>query len=168
MDQSTIYYLVAAALVIIGLIGTVLPAIPGLPVMFIGMVVAAWADDFSRVSITTLVVLGILTVLSFGIDFMAASMGAKKVGASRLALIGAVLGTFAGIFFGPLGLFIGPFLGALIGELLNQRDLKRATEVGIGTTFGIIVGVVFKLGLAFAMLGLFAFAWFTGNPVLAS
>lgn len=164
MDTSTLLYLIAAVLVLVGLAGIVLPALPGLPIMFVGMVVAAWADDFQRVSILTLVLLGILTVLSFGIDFMAASMGAKRVGASKLAIIGAVVGTLVGVLAaGPIGVFIGPFAGALIGELINRRDLKQATKVGVGTTFGIILGVVLKLGLAFAMLGLFALAWFTGN-----
>ena len=166
MDQNSLYYIIAAVFVIVGLIGTILPAIPGLPLMFVGMVIAAWADDFSKVSILTLVFLGILTVLSFGVDFMAARMGAKRVGASKYALIGAVLGTFGGIFFGPLGLFVGPFVGAAVGELFHIRDIRRATHVGIGTTLGIIVGIVFKLGLAFAMLGLFAFAWFTGSSPL--
>ncbi|MEF2146720.1 DUF456 domain-containing protein [Luteimonas sp. FXH3W] len=169
MDTSTVLYLIAAVLVLVGLAGIVLPALPGLPIMFVGMVVAAWADDFQRVSILTLVLLGILTVLSFGIDFMAASMGAKRVGASRLAIIGAVVGTLVGVLAaGPIGVFIGPFAGALIGELINRRDLKQATKVGVGTTFGIILGVVLKLGLAFAMLGLFALAWFTGNSPVDS
>ncbi len=167
MDTSTLLYLIAAVLVLVGLAGIVLPALPGLPIMFVGMVVAAWADDFQRVSILTLVLLGILTVLSFGIDFMAASMGAKRVGASKLAIIGAVVGTLVGVLAaGPIGVFIGPFAGALLGELINRRDLKQATKVGVGTTFGIILGVVLKLGLAFAMLGLFALAWFTGNSLV--
>ena len=95
---------------------------------------------------------------------MAAGMGAKRVGASRLAVIGALLGAVIGIFAaGPIGAFVGPFVGALIGELINRRDIKQAAKVGVGTTFGMIVGIVLKLGLAFAMLGLFAIAWFAGG-----
>ncbi|WP_425480033.1 DUF456 domain-containing protein [Aerolutibacter ruishenii] len=146
---------------LVGLAGTVLPALPGIPLMFVGMVLAAWAGGFEYVGWGWLVALGILTLLSLGIDLLAASMGAKRVGASRLALAGAVLGTLVGIFFGPLGLFAGPFVGALAGELIQRRDLGQATKVGVGTWFGIVLGTVLKVGLAFAMLGLFAFAWWT-------
>ena len=159
MDTQTILYLVAALLMLVGIAGTVLPALPGIPLVFAGMVVAAWAGDFQYVGWGWLVALGILTVLSLGIDLLAGSMGAKRVGASRLALAGAVLGSIVGLFFGPLGLFAGPFVGALAGELLNRRDLGQATKVGVGTWFGILLGTVLKLGLAFGMLGLFAFAW---------
>lgn len=159
MDTQTILYLVAALLMVVGIAGTVLPALPGIPLVFAGMVVAAWAGDFQYVGWGWLVALGILTVLSLGIDLLAGSMGAKRVGASKLALAGAVLGSIVGLFFGPLGLFAGPFVGALVGELVNRRDLGQATKVGVGTWFGILLGTVLKLGLAFGMLGLFAFAW---------
>ena len=157
--------MIAAVLVVIGLVGTVLPALPGLPLVFAGMLLAAWAGDFQQISVFTVVVLGVLTLLSLAIDFWATALGAKRVGASRKALVGAVLGTFAGIFFGPVGLFAGPFVGALAGELLhgrtlNGRGLGQATKVGFGTWLGIVFGVVLKLTLAFAMIGLFAWAWY--------
>lgn len=164
MDLQTIYYVLAAVLVLVGIAGTILPALPGLPLVFAGMLLAGWAGDFQKVSVWMLVLLGLLTLLSLGIDFLATTLGAKRVGASKLALIGAVVGTFAGLFFGPIGLFAGPFVGALAGELIHGRDkgagnLGQATKVGFGTWLGIVVGTVLKLGLAFAMLGLFAFAW---------
>ena len=164
MDANTIYYVIAAILALVGLAGIVLPAIPGLPLVFCGMLVAAWADGFTRIGIATLVVLAVLTVLSMAVDFWAAALGAKRVGASRSAIIGALLGTFAGIFFGPVGLFAGPFLGAVLGELLHGRRLDgarigQATRVGIGTWLGIVFGVALKLMLAFAMIGLFAWSW---------
>lgn len=159
MDTQTILYLVAAILMLVGIAGTVLPALPGIPLVFAGMVLAAWAGDFQYVGWGWLLALGILTVLSLGIDLLAGSMGAKRVGASKVALVGAVLGSFVGLFFGPLGLFAGPFVGALVGELVHRRDLGQATKVGVGTWFGILLGTVLKLGLAFGMLGLFAFAW---------
>jgi uncharacterized protein YqgC (DUF456 family) len=91
-------------------------------------------------------------------------MGAKRVGASRLALLGAVIGTFAGLLMGLVGVFIGPFVGALLGELAHRRalgreDMGHATRVGMGTWMGIVLGTVLKLGLVFAMLGLFALSW---------
>lgn len=157
-------YVLAAILVAVGLAGVVLPALPGLPLVFLGMLLAAWAGGFAKIGIGTLVALGVLTLLSMAVDFWAAAMGAKRVGASRLALGGALLGTFAGIFFGPVGLFVGPFVGALGGELLHGRRLDQqgfgqAAKVGFGTWLGIVFGVALKLMLALAMLGLFAWSW---------
>lgn len=160
MDPTPIYYVLAGLLILVGIAGTVLPALPGLPLVFAGMLLAAWAGNFQEVGWVPLLILGLLTLLSLGIDFLAASLGAKRVGASKLAVAGAVLGTFAGLFFGPVGLFAGPFVGALGGELIHGREVRRATKVGFGTWLGIVFGVVLKLGLAFAMVGLFAFAWF--------
>jgi uncharacterized protein len=164
MSGPTLYYLIAAALVVIGLIGTVLPALPGLPLVFAGMLLAAWAGGFEQVGVATVVVLGLLTLVSLAIDFWATAHGARRVGASRLAVIGAIVGTFAGLLFVPIGIFVGPFAGALIGELLHGRrlgmaELGQATKVGAGTWLGIVLGVVLKLTLAFAMIGLFALAW---------
>ena len=165
MDPNTIYYAIAAVLALIGLVGIVLPAIPGLPLVFCGLLRAAWADGFTHIGVATLVVLAILTVLSLLVDFWAAAMGAKRVGASRLAIAGAIVGTVAGLFLGPIGLFAGPFLGALLGELLHGRALDgarlgQATRVGFGTWLGIVLGVALKLMLAFAMIGLFAWSWY--------
>ena len=159
MDLQTLYYVLAAILIVVGIAGTVLPVLPGLPLVFGGMLLAAWAGGFEQVGPAMLVLLGVLTLLSLGIDFMATAMGAKRVGASRLAVLGAVIGTVVGLFFGPVGLLTGPFLGALAGELIHGREVRQATRVGIGTWLGILLGTVLKIGLAFAMLGLFAFAW---------
>ena len=164
MDPKTLYYLIAIAMIVVGLVGTVLPALPGLPLVFAGMLVAAWADGFTNVPVWVLVLLGLLTLLSLAIDFWATALGAKRVGASRKAIIGAMLGTLGGLVFGPLGLFVGPFVGALGGELLHRRSLDKAhlgdaAKIGFGTWLGILFGVVLKLGLAFTMLGLFALAW---------
>ena len=160
MELQSLYYLLAVILVLVGIAGVILPALPGLPLVFAGMLLAAWAGGFQEIGWVTLVILGLLTLLSVGVDFFATLIGAKRVGASKKALIGAVLGTFAGLFFGPIGLFAGPFVGALLGELWHGREIGQAAKVGLGTWLGILLGTVLKLGLAFAMLGLFAFAWF--------
>ncbi|KRG68842.1 DUF456 domain-containing protein [Pseudoxanthomonas dokdonensis] len=160
MDTQSLYYVLAVILMLAGLAGVVLPALPGLPLVFIGMLLAAWAGDFQQVGWVTLVVLGLLTVLSVAVDIFATVVGAQRVGASRKALLGAAVGTLVGLFFGPIGLFAGPFFGALLGELWHQPALGKATRVGVGTWLGIVLGVVLKLGLAFAMLGLFIVAWF--------
>ena len=161
MAAQTLSYVLAAVLVVVGLAGVVLPALPGLPLVFAGLLLAAWAGGFEQIHVATVVVLGLLTLLSFAVDFWATAHGARRVGASRKALVGAVLGTFAGLFvFPPFGLFVGPFAGALLGELWHGRELRRAAKVGFGTWLGILLSVVLKLGLAFAMLGLFALDWF--------
>ncbi len=160
MDMQTVYYVLAGILILVGIVGTVLPVLPGLPLVFGGMLLAAWAGDFEQIGAAMLVLLGVLTVLSIGIDLLASAMGAKRVGASGLALAGAVIGTFVGLFFGPIGLLAGPFIGALAGELIHGREVRKAARVGFGTWLGILLGTVLNIGLAFAMLGLFAFGWF--------
>ncbi|MGN6151844.1 MAG: DUF456 domain-containing protein [Lysobacteraceae bacterium] len=165
MDPQILFYVLAAALILLGLIGVVLPALPGLPLVYAGMLLAAWADGFERIGTWTLVALGLLTALSLAVDLAATAMGAKRVGASRLALLGAAIGTVVGLFFSLVGVFVAPFVGAVIGELIHHRklagaDLGHATKVGLGTWLGILFGVVLKLALAFAMIGLFLIAWF--------
>lgn len=160
MDYSFILYVLAALLVVTGVAGVILPALPGVPLVFAGLLVAAWTDGFERVGWIPLLVLGVLTAISVVIDVLSTVIGAQKVGASRLALIGSAIGTVAGLFFMPIGLFVGPFAGALVGEYINGRKLGQATKVGLGTWLGIVLGVALKLGLAVAMLGIFAVAWF--------
>ena len=165
MDPQIVFYVLAAALVLLGLIGVVLPALPGLPLVYAGMLLAAWADGFERIGVWTLVALGVLTALSLAVDLAATAMGAKRVGASRMALAGAAIGTVVGLFFSLVRVFVAPFVGAVIGELIHRRklaktDLGHATKVGLGTWMGILFGVVLKLALAFAMIGLFLVAWF--------
>lgn len=161
MDYSFILYVLGAILVLVGIAGIILPALPGVPLVFAGLLLAAWGDGFERVGWLTLVVLGVLTVISVVVDVVSTVVGAKKVGASKLALVGSAIGTVAGLFFMPLGLFIGPFVGALLGEYLHGRQIGQATKVGLGTWLGIVLGVAFKLGLAMVMLAVFALAWFT-------
>ena len=103
MDLQVLWYVLAGVLILVGIAGTVLPALPGLPLVFAGMLLAAWAGNFQQVGWFPLVLLGLLTALSVAIDFFATAMGAKRVGASKLAVAGAMVGTFAGLFFGPSG-----------------------------------------------------------------
>lgn len=166
MTLTTLIYLLGALLVLVGLAGIVLPMLPGLPLVFAGMLLAAWADHFTHIGVATLVALGVLTLLSLAVDFWAAAIGAKRVGASRLAIAGAVVGTFAALFLGFVGIFVGPFCGALLGELLHGRRLDpaamgQAAKVGFGTWLGIVFGIALKLTLAMVMLALFAWAWWT-------
>lgn len=159
MDMQTIYYAGAALLILLGLAGTILPAIPGLPLMFAGMLLAAWAGKFQVIGPWTLGVLLLLTLVSVAVDVLATTLGAKRVGASGLAMAGAAIGTLVGgLIFSLPGLIIGPFLGAVAGELVHGKPWQHASRVGAGTWVGLLVGTALKLALAFAMLGVFVFA----------
>lgn len=160
MSLDVLLWILAAVLVLVGLAGSVLPALPGVPLVFTGLFIAAWAGEFARVSWPTLLLLGLLTLLSFVIDFAATALGAKRVGATRFAIIGALLGTLAGVFLGLPGLIIGPFLGAVIGELLSHGQVQQATRAGLATWMGLLFGTLAKLALVFTMLGVFAAAYF--------
>ena len=155
MYLDILLWCLAVILVIGGLVGLVFPALPGAPILYAGLFVAAWAEDFAYVGATTLVVLGIMTILTYAFDFLASAFGAKRFGASRRAVIGATLGAIVGIFFGIPGILLGPFMGAVLGELSNRPDLKAAGLAGVGATIGLALGVAAKLTLAFAMLGIF-------------
>lgn len=151
-------YILAAAMIVIGLVGTVLPALPGVPLLYAGMFLAAWTGHFVHVGPLTLGLLGLLCALAIAADIVASLLGAKRVGASTWALVGAAIGTLGGFFFGLPGLILGPFAGALGGELIAGSTLKQATHVGVGTWLGMLFGTLVKVALAFAMIGIFAFA----------
>jgi uncharacterized protein YqgC (DUF456 family) len=125
-----------------------------------GMWLAAWIDGFTRIGWPTLTVLGVLAALAFAADLLASLVGAKRVGASRQALIGALIGAIAGMSLGLLGLIFGPFAGAVIGELIARRPIAAAARVGFGTWLGLVLGTLARIALAVSMLGVFVVAYF--------
>ena len=142
-------------LVIVGVAGVVLPALPGTWLILLGLIMAAAADGFTRVGVVTLVVIGVLAVASYFIDFVAAGIGTKRLGASPRAMAGAMIGTVAGLFFGLPGLIVGPFVGAAIGEWTVHRDLTKSGKAGAAAWLGFAIGTAVKVGVAFAMIGIF-------------
>jgi uncharacterized protein len=160
MDGLVIYWLLAGALVATGLLGLVLPGLPGAPLIFFGLLLAAWAEGFAHIGFWTVTLLAVLALLTQGIDLWATMFGAKKFGASKRAIIGALLGAVIGLFLGLPGVIFGPFIGAVIGELSAQRSLHQATRAGIGATMGLVLGAALKLALALAMIGVFVVARF--------
>ncbi|MEO8672667.1 MAG: DUF456 domain-containing protein [Tahibacter sp.] len=156
--MTIVLFVLAALLILVGFAGTILPALPGVPLIYAGMFLAAAADGYVHIGWKTLTVLGVLCVLALVVDFVASLLGAKRVGASAWALVGAALGTLAGFFLGIPGLLFGPFFGALAGELIAGGTLSRATTVGVGTWLGLLFGTLAKIALAFAMLGIFVFS----------
>lgn len=153
-------WLAAAALIGVGLSGVVLPVLPGIPVLFGGLLLAAWIDDFQRIGMATVILLGALAMLSILVDLLAGILGAKKVGASPQALWGAGSGTVLGLFTGFVGLIFAPLLGAAAGEWLARRDSLQAGKVGLATWLGLLIATVAKLAIAFIMLGIALAAYF--------
>ena len=160
--ELALFFGIATVLVTVGVIGTVLPVLPGITLVFAGLFVAAWAEHFSRVGVGGLIVIGILAALGFAADFAASLLGAKRVGASPQALAGAAGGGVVGVFLGIPGMLLGPFLGAVAGELLARGGLKQAGKVGVGTWIGLLLAAIAKLVLAFLMIGTF-FVFYTLN-----
>jgi uncharacterized protein YqgC (DUF456 family) len=153
-------WIFAVLLGIVGLLGLVLPVLPGAPILFAGLLLAAWADDFAYVGAQTLIALGVMALLTYVVDFLATALGAKKFGASNRAIAGAVLGGLVGVIFGLPGLLLGPFVGAVAGEVSAQSDFKAAGWAGLGASLGLALGAAAKLALGFGMIGIFLLARF--------
>jgi uncharacterized protein YqgC (DUF456 family) len=157
--MAPLLWILAFALILIGIAGAVLPALPGVPLVFVGLLIGAWIDGFQKVGWVVMTILGLLTLLSFAVDLLATGLGAKKSGASKLAMFGAAVGTLVGLFFGIPGLILGPFVGAVAGELAARRGRSQAMRVGLGTWLGLLVGTAGRLALIFAMVAIFATAY---------
>lgn len=155
-------YVLAGALIVGGLIGAVLPTLPGIPMIFGGIWLAAAVDNYRHVGTGWLIGLGVLAAFGVLVDFIAASIGAKRVGASQQAVWGATLGTLVGLFFGLPGLILGPFVGALLGEFTSSKSVLRSAHVGLGTWLGLLFGALVKLVISLTMVGLFGFAMLLG------
>lgn len=152
-------WLVSGALVLVGLAGTLLPGLPGTPLVLAGLVLLAWADGFVHVGAPGLLAVALLFALSLGVDPLATALGAKRAGASRAAIVGAALGTLVGLCFGLPGLLLGPLLGAALGEYAASRRAPQAARVGLFTWLGLLFGMLVKLGLGLGMVAAFALAW---------
>ncbi len=153
------WMILAAILVIVGIAGTILPALPGLPLVFGGLLLAAWADGFQHVSGWTIIMLGVIAALAMAADFVSTMFGTKVAGASKWAMVGAGVGTLVGIFFGIPGLLLGPFIGAMAAELIYRENLGQATKAGLGAWLGLVLGTAAKMAALFTMLTIFASAW---------
>ncbi len=157
MISTVLLWALVVILVLVGLVGLLLPGLPGAPLLFGGLLMAAWIEDFAYVGPWTLVLLAVMGALTYLVDFLAGSLGAKGFGATPYAMVGAFVGAVVGIFFGLPGIFLGPFVGAVLGELLAERSLQEAGAAGLGATIGLALGVAAKMALAFSMIGIFVF-----------
>jgi uncharacterized protein len=158
VDASVWLWVLSVLLILLGLAGTILPALPGTALVLGGILLGAWIDDFARVGAATVAVIAVLAVLAWVLDYVAGLMGAQRAGASREALIGAALGTVVGLFMGLVGVLFMPLVGAAVGEYIARRDHGQAVKVGTATWLGMMVGLVAKVVLAFMMVGIFVVA----------
>ena len=156
MDALITYglYGVAFLLILVGVAGTIVPALPGIPMIFAGAWLIGYMEDYQYFGWGTLIALGVLTVISLIIDWVSQTMGAQKAGATKLGLSGAFLGTIIGIPFGLVGIFLFPVFGAFIGEMSGHRDMRKAGKVSWATWIGMIAGIAAKLAIAFIMIGI--------------
>ncbi|HOB95571.1 MAG TPA: DUF456 domain-containing protein [Aquabacterium sp.] len=155
---DALWWTLSVALILLGLAGTVLPALPGTALVLAGIVLGAWIDGFAHVGWLPLTIVGVLAVLAWVLDYVAGLMGAQRAGASRQAIVGAALATVAGLAMGLVGVLFMPLVGAAIGEYLARRDHGQALRVGVSTWLGILAGLVAKVVLAFMMIGVFVAA----------
>jgi uncharacterized protein YqgC (DUF456 family) len=154
-------FLVTALIILIGVVGTLVPILPGCVIIWAGIVIyEVWVPgDFSwKVVLTT----GALAALAQVLDFIAGYWGAKKFGGTTRGAVGAVIGGIIGPFvFSPfIGLVVGPVLGAIIGELTARRTIKESGKAGVGTLVGGIASFIIKIGIAFVMIAIFYSAMF--------
>lgn len=154
------FLLIAGILmVLIGIAGIILPALPGVVLVYLGLFFVAWSDGFARVGWITLTILLLIGTVAWLIDLFTTVYGARRIGASRWAALGAAVGMLVGLAFGFPGILIGPFVGALLAEYIVRRDLLQASKAGLGTWLGLLVGTALKLALIFAMIGIFLIAY---------
>jgi uncharacterized protein YqgC (DUF456 family) len=151
--------IISVGLILVGLACAVLPALPGIPVIFAGIWLLAAVDGYHHLGKGWLIGIAVVGVAGLCIDLLAGVLGAKRVGASRQALWGALFGTVIGLFFGIAGVLLGPFLGAVLGELAAGNSPLRSTQVGVGTWIGLIFGTLMKLVCSVTMVALLGAGW---------
>ncbi|HSR01531.1 MAG TPA: DUF456 domain-containing protein [Methylophilaceae bacterium] len=154
------YWLLALVLVILGFAGLAIPVIPGIVLIFSGLLLGAWIDNFARVSEITMVIIAVIALIAWVIDFSASYITAKKAKASKLALWGTLIGAMFGMFAGVVGIIVGPIIGAVIGELITMRNTGNATRVGIAAGLGFVLALVIKFILSLLAISIFAYAYF--------
>lgn len=146
------YFLLTLAIVlmIIGIIGCLVPVLPGPPLSFAGILVLHFTR-FAEYSSNLLIILGAVAAVVTLLDYLVPIWGTKKFGGSKYGVRGATVGLIVGLFFGPPGIIIGPFLGAFIGEMIFKDDFKYALKAGFGSLLGFLAGIGLKLAASFTI-----------------
>lgn len=153
---TTASIILCSILMVVGLLGVILPVLPGVPLAWLGLFIYALVTGFERISVATIVIFFVLMVLALVLDFVAPMLGAKKYQASKFGVIGAFLGFVVGIFvLGFWGIILGPLFGAFLGELIARGRPKQALGSALGAFLGFIAGTLFKVVLILVMAGFF-------------
>ena len=154
--EGLIILILAIILMVVGLGGVVLPFVPGVPLVWLGLFIYAAATGFKTISLLTVLIFLAITIALTALDFLAPLWGAKKYQASKWGSLGAFLGAVLGVFvLGIWGIILGPFLGALAGELLVGKGKKQAFKSALGTFVGFVLGTLIRLIVVLIMLGFF-------------
>lgn len=140
--------------ILAGLVGCIIPAVPGPPLSYVGLLLLHFTKDY-ELSMPMLLIVLALVVLVTVLDFVIPMWGSKYFGATKWGTRGSLVGTILGLFFLPWGIIIGPFLGAFVGEMLQKRDAAQAVKSGLGSVIGFLVGTVFKCALSGYMAWVF-------------
>jgi uncharacterized protein len=157
--MNGLLYAIAATLMLVGLAGAIVPALPGIPLIFAGIWLIAGLDHYHHIGLWWLLGIAVIGTVGLTVDLLAGAMGAKRAGASQQAVWGALAGTAIGLFFGLPGLLLGPFVGAVVGELAAGNSVLRSTHVGMSAAFGLLFGTIIKLVSSLMMVALFGAGW---------
>ncbi len=136
--------IIAFLFMLIGIIGCIVPGLPGTPIAYAGMWIAQATE---RVDFTwqTLLIWGIVTIVVSVLDYVIPAWGTKRYGGTRWGVWGSTIGVFVGLFFGAAGVILGPLVGAIIGELMSGQEFSKALKAGWGSFVGIFFGTIIKL-----------------------
>ncbi len=161
--MELIAVIIAVILFLVGLVGSVLPILPGITFIYGGMVLYGILTKFNTLDASFYILQALAVALIFAIDYLAAAVGSRRFGGSKYAAWGAAIGTVIGIFaLGPFGIIAGPFIGAVTAELIMGRQPNQALQTGVGTIIGLVGGTVLKLGIEVMMIIWFFITIYTG------
>src|SRR5450759_21705 len=137
-------------LMILGIIGCLVPVLPGPPFSFLGLILLH-LTRFGHFTNPTLITLGIIAVVVTVLDYIVPVWGTKRFGGSKYGTRGATVGLIIGIFLGPMGIILGPLIGAFVGEMIFRDDMNYAFKAGFGSLLGFLTGIGLKLAASFVM-----------------
>ncbi|MGQ9512742.1 DUF456 domain-containing protein [Thermodesulfitimonas sp.] len=150
--MSTVGLVVAVIFFLAGLAGTILPILPGAPLILAGMVIYGLFTGFVKLNLLFFVGQALLVALTFAVDYLASAWGVARHGGSKLAIWGSAIGLLIGAFFAPAGIILGPFAGAFLGELVASRRSVHSLRVGVGSLIGFFGGTLVKLAIEIGMV----------------
>ena len=136
--------ILAGICMLVGIIGCIIPGLPGVPIAYAGLWIAQATDrvDFGW---KMLLIWGIVTIVVSVLDYVVPAWGTKKFGGTRYGVWGSTIGVFVGLFFGAIGVIAGPLIGAILGELIGGKEVKEALKAGWGSFVGLLCGTILKL-----------------------